>query len=273
MQKSLDSFVKRVPLAKAVKRSKSSSSEYEDSSENDKSTPGYLLRLELLKTITDETWHGFCEREFKKPYCKNIFEKLSKVYKNGDTVYPPKENIFRAFSTPSFDDIKVVLIGQDPYHNVGQANGFCFAVNEHIAPPPSLKNIFGLLRKTTRADNSITGKERTLEDWAEQGVFLLNTILTVDGNKKALSHRVFGWEKFTDAALKFLGKKRKDIVWLLMGRLAQSKKQYAIEQNCVNVPHPSPFSAHLFFQTRPFEEVNEKLVALGMEPIQWIKNI
>uniref|UniRef100_A0AC34GXD1 Uracil-DNA glycosylase n=1 Tax=Panagrolaimus sp. ES5 TaxID=591445 RepID=A0AC34GXD1_9BILA len=266
MQRTLDSFFKpRVSRA-------SFSSSGSESDGGDDSSPGVKLRVELLETITDRTWYKFCEHEFKKPYCKTIFEKLAKCYENNASVYPPKENIFRAFCSPAFYDIKVVLIGQDPYHNPGQANGFCFAVNEHVNPPPSLKNIYGSLRKLGKSDDKITAKERTLEDWAEQGVFLLNTILTVDGNKKGLSHRVFGWEKFTDAALKFLGEKRPEVVWLLMGRVAESKEKFAEKRNCVVCPHPSPFSAHLFFRTQPFDEVNEKLTGNGMDPIEWIKD-
>tara|TARA_Y100001972_G_scaffold129212_1_gene195267 strand:- start:9020 stop:9691 length:672 start_codon:yes stop_codon:yes gene_type:complete len=212
-------------------------------------------------------WHEMLQSEFIQPYFFDLVSFVKSEYQN-NTVYPPGNQIFRAFDLCPIDQVKVVIIGQDPYHGPGQANGLCFSVSEKIKMPPSLVNIF----KEIRAD---LGKEfppnGSLERWASQGVLLLNATLTVRA-REAGSHQNKGWEDFTDAVIQKLTEQKSGIVYILWGAYAQRKGEVIqTDKNLViKSPHPSPFSADRgFFGSKPFSKTNEYLISLGKEPIDW----
>lgn len=184
-------------------------------------------------------------------------------------IFPPPQDVFRAFWLTPFSKVKVVILGQDPYHGEGQAHGLSFSVPAGVAVPPSLQNIY----KEIAADLGIEKKQDSgnLEDWAKQGVFLLNAILTVVAHSPA-SHRGQGWEEFTDTVIKTLSDKRENIVFILWGNYARGKKTLIDPQKhlIIESPHPSPFSAYSgFFGSRPFSKCNEYLKSHGQEPIKW----
>ena len=190
--------------------------------------------------------------------------------KKNHTVYPKGNQIFAAFNLTPFSDVKVVIIGQDPYHGIGQANGLCFSVADGIKKPPSLVNIFKELREDLGFDIPESGN---LEHWAQQGVLLLNATLTVRA-KNAGSHQKQGWEQFTDACIRKLSSKRENLIFLLWGRFAQ-KKVALIDSNkhhVLTAPHPSPFSAHSgFFGCGHFSKTNELLQLMNKPTIEWVK--
>ena len=215
----------------------------------------------------EDSWKKMLGEEFEKPYFAQLTEFVRNEYSSG-TVYPPAKLIFNAFDHCPFDKVKVVIIGQDPYHGVGQANGLCFSVNKGIAMPPSLVNIF----KEIAAD---TGKpmptDGDLTRWSDQGVLLLNATLTVRAGN-AGSHQRRGWEEFTDAAIRILAQKRENLVFILWGSYAQRKGAF-IDRNkhlVLTSPHPSPLSAYAgFFGNHHFTLTNDFLVKNGKEPIDW----
>lgn len=215
----------------------------------------------------EESWKEVLGTEFEKPYFAQLTEFVRNEYSSG-TVYPPAKLIFNAFDHCPFDKVKVVIIGQDPYHGAGQANGLCFSVNKGIAMPPSLVNIF----KEIAAD---TGKpiptDGDLTRWSDQGVLLLNATLTVRAGN-AGSHQRRGWEEFTDAAIRILAEKRENLVFILWGSYAQRKGAF-IDRNkhlVLTSPHPSPLSAYAgFFGNHHFTLTNDFLVKNGKEPIDW----
>ncbi|MGH9857691.1 MAG: uracil-DNA glycosylase, partial [Acidobacteriota bacterium] len=183
------------------------------------------------------------------------------------TVYPHAKNIFSAFDLCPFDTVKVVIVGQDPYHGIGQANGLCFSVNDGVRLPPSLQNIYQEIRNDLGITPSSSGD---LSRWAKQGVLMLNSVLTVAANRPA-SHSQKGWEQFTDAVIGSLNAKRKNIVYLLWGKYAQNKGMVINrEQNLVLTSgHPSPYSVSLFYNKHHFSKCNDYLVANNMSPIDW----
>lgn len=215
----------------------------------------------------EESWKKMLGNEFEKPYFAQLTEFVRNEYSSG-TVYPPAKLIFNAFDHCPFDKVKVVIIGQDPYHGAGQANGLCFSVNKGIAMPPSLVNIF----KEIAAD---TGKpmptDGDLTRWSDQGVLLLNATLTVRAGN-AGSHQRRGWEDFTDAAIRILAEKRENLVFILWGSYAQRKGAF-IDRNkhlVLTSPHPSPLSAYAgFFGNHHFTLTNDFLIKNGKEPIDW----
>ena len=215
----------------------------------------------------EESWKKMLGEEFEKPYFAQLTEFVRNEYSSG-TVYPPAKLIFNAFDHCPFDKVKVVIIGQDPYHGAGQANGLCFSVNKGIAMPPSLVNIF----KEIAAD---TGKplptDGDLTRWSDQGVLLLNATLTVRAGN-AGSHQRRGWEEFTDAAIRILAEKRENLVFILWGSYAQRKGAF-IDRNkhlVLTSPHPSPLSAYAgFFGNHHFTLTNDFLIKNGKEPIDW----
>lgn len=214
----------------------------------------------------DKTWKAHLKTEFQKPYWGELTEFVRRQYLSG-RVFPPAKNIFRAFDLCPIDQVKVVIVGQDPYHGEKQANGLSFAVNDGINPPPSLKNIF----KEIQNDLGITTlSSGDLSRWACQGVLMLNSVLTVAANMPA-SHKERGWEKFTDAAIKSLNENRKNIVYMLWGKYAQTKGGVINRgKNLVLISgHPSPYSAHLFFGNGHFSKCNDYLVQKGIKPIDW----
>ena len=212
-------------------------------------------------------WLEALQGEFKKPYYKQLFETVKKEYET-HLVFPPSDDIFNAFHLTPLKDVKVVILGQDPYHNVGQAHGLCFSVRKGVAIPPSLVNIYQELHDDLGCAIPDHGY---LEKWARQGVLMLNTVLTVRAHQ-ANSHRGIGWEEFTDAAIRALDGQERPIVFILWGAPAQRKK--AMPHNpkhlILEAPHPSPLSAFRgFFGSRPFSKTNAFLEEHGVEPVDW----
>ena len=205
--------------------------------------------------------------EFGKPYYKELYTRVAQEYRTG-RVFPPAKDLFRACELTPFSEVKVVILGQDPYHNVGQAHGLCFSVKKGVEIPPSLVNIY----KELQDDLGCTiPNHGCLTKWAEQGVLLLNTVLTVRAYQ-ANSHRGIGWEEFTDAAILALNSQDRPIVYLLWGTPAQRKAAMLNNPNhlILKAPHPSPLSAYRgFFGSRHFSQTNAFLQAHGLEPVDW----
>lgn len=223
------------------------------------------LAMETFKIAT--SWEKCLKQEFSAAYFANLTEFI-KEEKKSQQVYPPDLLIFNAFNQCPFDGVKVVIIGQDPYHGAGQAHGLCFSVPEGIKPPPSLVNIF----KELHAD---IGKEvprsGNLEHWAAQGVLLLNATLTVRSST-AGSHQNKGWEEFTDAVIRVINEEKSKVVFLLWGAYAQKKGSIIDTQKhlVLKAPHPSPFSAHTgFLGCKHFSQTNAYLKEQGLVPIEW----
>ena len=202
-------------------------------------------------------WDKILYEEYRKPYFKEIVDFVNKVYKEKE-VYPPKPWILRALSLTDYDDVKVVILGQDPYHGIHEANGLAFSVNKGIMLPPSLKNIYKELYDDLGIPISNSGD---LTCWAKEGVLLLNTVLTVEKDKPA-SHKNIGWEIFTDSIIKKLNEKDSPIVFILWGNFAKSKKSLITNPHHLVIcsSHPSPFSANYgFFGSKPFSRTNKFL--------------
>jgi uracil-DNA glycosylase len=214
-----------------------------------------------------ESWKVQLLDEFNQPYFTNLKNYLVEEKKN-HVVYPPGNRIFSAFNRTPFDRVKVVILGQDPYHGRGQAHGLCFSVPHGIALPPSLVNIFTELHNDLGVPIPRHGN---LESWADQGVLLLNATLTVRANQ-AGSHQNKGWENFTDAVINKLSDEKEGLVFILWGRYAMAKEYLidATRHHVLKAAHPSPFSAHSgFFGCRHFSKTNEILENQGMEPVDW----
>ena len=214
----------------------------------------------------DTTWKKAIEQEFGKSYWQSLTGFVRNQYIT-TTIYPPAKNIFRAFDLCPFDKVKVVIVGQDPYHGEGQANGLSFSVNDGITLPPSLKNIY----KEIHDDIGITPLySGDLFRWASQGVLLLNSVLTVAAGKPA-SHATLGWEQFTDAIISALNSHKKHRIYMLWGKYAQAKGAVINrDENLVLTSgHPSPYSATLFFGNHHFSTCNRYLETHGMSPIDW----
>ncbi len=217
----------------------------------------------------EASWKGKLEIQFTAAYFSKLKDFLTHE-KATQTVYPPGSQIFSAFNHTPFNDVSVVIIGQDPYHGVGQANGLCFSVSDGIKKPPSLVNIFKEIHQDLGFDIPESGN---LEHWAKQGVLLLNATLTVRA-KTAGSHQKQGWEQFTDACISKLSEEREGLIFLLWGRFAQNKSEL-IDNNkhhILTAPHPSPFSAYSgFFGCGHFSKTNHLLKEMNKTPIQWVK--
>lgn len=219
-----------------------------------------------LPADLDPSWHAALDPETRKPYWADLVKFIIEERKN-HTVFPPAADVFNAFRFTPLDKVKVLLLGQDPYHGPNQAHGLCFSVKPGIAAPPSLRNIY----KELESDLGIPPvKHGYLAEWAKRGVLMLNACMTVRRGQ-ANSHAGKGWEKFTDAAIKAVNDQKRTVVFLLWGAYAQ-KKIPLIDQKrhvVVKSAHPSPFSEHLFFGTKPFSKINTALTAAGEEPIDW----
>jgi len=214
----------------------------------------------------DPAWKKALKGEFDKPYWESLTKSVKEQYTN-TKVYPPARNIFRSFDLCPFDKVKVVIVGQDPYHGVSQANGLSFSVNDGVSLPPSLQNIYKEIHNDLGITPSSSGD---LSRWASQGVLMLNSVLTVLANKPA-SHSGLGWEQFTDAVIQSLNANRSHVVYLLWGRYAQAKGE-VIDRNknlVLESAHPSPYSVTNFFGNHHFSRCNEYLVKHGMSPIDW----
>lgn len=216
--------------------------------------------------LITKDWDDALKDEFTKPYFKELMKKTEEAYAT-TTVFPPRHLVFEALKMTDYNDVKVVILGQDPYHNAGQANGLAFAVNEGVAMPPSLKNIFAEIESDTgkKPENNTT-----LLGWAKQGVLLLNTTLTVREGV-ANSHVSFGWDKLTDAIIVALGQRERPTAYILWGNNARAK-QTLVGRGCFSVrsAHPSPLSASRgFFGSKPFSKVNNFLISIGTKPVDW----
>ena len=233
----------------------------------------FLSRLQETHLCTmdvkiEESWKRELEAEFKKPYFQQLtaFLKIEKM--QGKTIYPPGSLIFNAFTKTPYDQVKVVILGQDPYHGPGQAHGLCFSVPSGIAPPPSLINIYKELRQDIGMQIPTSGD---LSHWAVQGVLLLNAVLTVRANEPA-SHSRSGWMNFTDAVIRKISDQKKGVVFLLWGKFAQDKQDLVdgTRHFVLKAAHPSPFSADKgFFGCKHFSKTNELLSSRGITPIDW----
>ncbi|ANI31160.1 uracil-DNA glycosylase [Yersinia entomophaga] len=218
---------------------------------------------------TSLTWHDVIGQEKQQPYFQNTLAQVAAERHAGKIVYPPQKDVFNAFRLTELDQVKVVILGQDPYHGPNQAHGLSFSVLPGVPAPPSLVNMYKELA------TDIPGFERPnhgfLQSWAEQGVLLLNTVLTVEGGK-AHSHANFGWETFTDRVIAALNQHREGIVFLLWGAHAQKKGQIIDPQrhHILKAPHPSPLSAHRgFFGCKHFSQANQLLIKQNLAPIDW----
>ena len=212
-------------------------------------------------------WLDALKGEFKKPYYKKLFETVNEEYRTRQ-IFPPADDIFNAFHLTPLHNVKAVILGQDPYHNVGQAHGLCFSVKKGVDIPPSLVNIY----KELHDDLGCTiPNHGCLTKWAEQGVLMLNTVLTVRAHQ-ANSHKDIGWEEFTDAAIRVLAEERENLVFILWGSYAQKKGAF-IDRNkhlVLSSAHPSPLSAYNgFFGNKHFSKTNEYLKIHGKTEINW----
>lgn len=225
-----------------------------------------LYYLVMNDVKIESSWKSALAHEFESDYWKSLTDYVREQYKS-KTVYPPPKKVFRAFDLCPLDKVKVVIVGQDPYHGPGQANGLCFAVENGVTLPPSLKNIFKEIKNDLGVEPSISGD---LSRWARQGVLMINSVLTVAAGSPA-SHAGLGWEKFTDSVITALNNKRKNVVYLLWGKYAQNKGSVIDrEKNLVlTSAHPSPFSATLFFGNHHFSRCNKYLEDNGLKPIDW----
>jgi uracil-DNA glycosylase len=216
----------------------------------------------------EDSWKVALAQEFEQPYMGNLRSFLDLEHKEGRIIYPRGSEIFRAFELTPLGRVKVVILGQDPYHGPGQAHGLSFSVQEGIRPPPSLLNIFKELRADIKCPIPTKGD---LTAWAKQGVLLLNSVLTVREGAAA-SHRGQGWERFTDSVIQILGARSEPTVFILWGAFAQSKRGFirVPPHGIISSAHPSPLSAHNgFLGSRPFSKANEMLLGWGKEPIDW----
>lgn len=216
--------------------------------------------------MVTKNWDNVLKDEYNKDYFKRLRSFLKKEYST-KICYPKKEEIFNALKYTNYEDVKVVILGQDPYHGENEAHGFCFSVRNAVRRPPSLNNIL----KELYDDLKIVRKENELTSWAEQGVLLLNSVLTVVKDTP-LSHRGIGWEEFTDSIIKKINEKDSTVVYILWGIYARSKK-YLItnpKHYVIESAHPSPLSANKgFFGSKPFSKTNEILIKNNMKPINW----
>ena len=213
------------------------------------------------------TWDSLLTEEVNKEYFKELINYVNNEYKQ-KKIYPKKTEVFNAFKYTDYNNVKVVILGQDPYHGPNQAEGLSFSVSNEVLKPPSLKNIF----KELESDLGIPFPEyNSLKPWAKEGVLLLNAVLTVEEHKPA-SHANKGWETFTDEIIKILNKKEEPVVFILWGNYAREKKTYITNpiHYIIESPHPSPFSARNgFFGSKPFSKTNEFLKSKGLKEINW----
>lgn len=225
-----------------------------------------------MPSITND-WAPALKPEYKKEYYRKLYTKVNEEYSSGRTIYPPSDDIFNAFHLTPLQEVKCVIIGQDPYHGENQAHGLCFSVKPEVDIPPSLVNIYQELHEDLGCYIPNNGY---LVKWATQGVLLLNSVLTVRAHQ-ANSHQGIGWEQFTDAVMDILNEQDRPIVFLLWGRPAQNKAARLNNPNhlILKAPHPSPLSAYRgFFGCRHFSQANAFLEEHGLEPIDWqIENI
>ena len=221
-----------------------------------------------MKDSLEKSWKEVLGEEFEKPYFRELSKKVHGAYLGSAPIYPPQKAMFTAFELCPFNEVKIVILGQDPYHSAGQAHGLCFSVQDGVKIPPSLHNIYKELRSDLGISIPPTGN---LERWAKQGVLLLNATLTVEASKPG-SHQGIGWEQFTDAVIQKVSDEKEHIVFLLWGKYAQDKgSRIDVTKHLVlTAPHPSPLSAYSgFFGCKHFSQTNEYLKKHGKELIEW----
>lgn len=220
-----------------------------------------------MKRIIGNDWDTYLEKEYKKEYFEELQEFLAKEY-NEKTIFPPKNEIYRAFQLTTYENTTVVLIGQDPYHGTLQAHGLSFSIADERAKfPPSLRNIF----KELQSDLGVGRTNKNLTDWATQGVLMLNTVLTVEEGE-AGSHRKHGWEQFTDAVIEAINQKQEQVIFILWGNDAKKKADLITNplHKIIESAHPSPLAVrHGFFGSKPFSKVNQYLEGNGKPKINW----
>lgn len=220
-----------------------------------------------MRIRIEESWNKALSEEFDKPYFKDLTAFVREEY-TSYKVFPPAKLIFNAFDSCPFNQVKVVIIGQDPYHGYGQAHGLCFSVGEEVKMPPSLINIYKELKTDLGVPLPETG---SLVRWARQGVLLLNATLTVRASSPG-SHQNKGWEEFTDAVIRIISEEKQNVVFILWGAYAQKKGEIINrdQHKIIESAHPSPFAAHRgFFGSKPFSQTNAYLGSVGLEPIKW----
>lgn len=221
-----------------------------------------------MKLKLDESWMPYLGEEFNKPYMQELLRFLKEEKARGKNIFPDEQNILEAFRLTPFDKVKVVILGQDPYHGMGQAHGLAFSVRKGVKPPPSLVNIFKELKSDL---NHETPSHGNLEEWSRQGVLLLNTVLTVE-ESLAGSHHKKGWEQFTDKVIEVLNEKKDHLVFILWGTPAQKKAMQVDEEKhlILKSVHPSPLSYYRgFLGSKPFSETNKYLKQHGLKEIDW----
>ncbi|RQO30182.1 uracil-DNA glycosylase [Taibaiella sp. KBW10] len=222
-----------------------------------------------MEVQIEQSWKQVLKEEFEKPYFKQVVERVKHDRQQGITLFPSGADIFRAFELCPFDQVKIVLLGQDPYHGFGQAHGLCFSVLKGVKSPPSLQNIYKELQ--TDIPGFVIPDHGFLESWAKQGVLMLNTSLTVQAGL-ANSHGKIGWETFTNAVIQKVSEEKEHVVFILWGRNAQSKKSLidGTKHLILESAHPSPLSAYNgFFGSRPFSKTNTYLAEHHLAPIEW----
>ncbi|WDU80067.1 uracil-DNA glycosylase [Lysinibacillus sp. G01H] len=222
-----------------------------------------------MKQVFPNDWQEVLKDELEKPYYQKLRQFVANEYST-QTIYPPMNDVMNAFYTTAYHDVKVIILGQDPYHGPNQAHGLSFSVKPGIPHPPSLRNMLQELQDDLGCPIPQNG---TLTKWAEQGVMLLNTVLTVRAGQ-ANSHKEQGWEQFTDAVIDLLAAREEPLIFVLWGKPAQRKKQlirkYKIPHVILEAPHPSPLSAYRgFFGSKPYSKINQQLVEWGKQPIDW----
>jgi uracil-DNA glycosylase len=220
-----------------------------------------------MEVKIEASWKQVLKEEFAKPYFENIVHHLKTERSQGKTIYPPGSLIFNAFETTPFDEVKVVILGQDPYHGPGQAHGLCFSVQDGVPPPPSLVNIFKEVHDDIGIKIPASGN---LTKWAKQGVFLLNASLTVRASEP-MSHAKIGWAEFTNTVIRKISDLKKNVVFILWGKFAQEKSTLidAGKHLILKAAHPSPLSVTGFLKCKHFSKTNEYLMKNGIEPIDW----
>lgn len=228
----------------------------------------------LLDQNIESSWKNHLSSQFESTYFKNIAAFLEQEIELGKIIYPPKENIFQAFSLCPFDELKVVILGQDPYHGPGEAHGLCFSVLDNVKIPPSLRNIFKEMNADLKLDIPSNGN---LSAWAKQGVFMLNAILSVE-HKSPASHKGIGWEIFTNEVIKCISEHRERVVFILWGAFAKTKKALINQEKHLIIESAHPAAEIYaggkagFFGSRPFSQCNKWLLANKMDPINWNLN-
>ncbi len=226
-----------------------------------------MVFYENEKMQVNSGWRDFLNQEFQKPYFQKL-QKLIQEMESHQSVFPPKHLRFKSLEFFAPEETKVLILGQDPYHGVGQAHGLSFSVPMGVAFPPSLRNIFKELKSDLNLDAPFSGD---LSPWAREGVLLLNSALTVE-EANAGSHLKWGWEEFTDSIIKYLSQKNKRMVFVLWGKYAESKSKFIDQEKhlCLKSAHPSPLSAHRgFFGSKPFSQANHFLESHNLKPVSW----